>query len=561
MQSKRFCIGLILIFLFTFSSPFLSLAAGEQENSIPELPREAPHIIISNDRWMPEFKAGEKGSLSIPLENTSSTPAKNVEVSLGVGDLDKFPFQSDKMSFTRYITYLSDRSLVSFNVTVPMNAKPGTYGIPVSISYSSDYAGGGSASATVYVKIINEYKQPALKLMDVAFEGEKLASGQSHFINLKMKNESDLNLKDIQLSLSGFSPNGINMDKWPDVQNIRTMKARELNLVVYKIRIDPEMKSGTYPLDLAMKYKDEYDREYTGESKVYLPIAGKDDQNDTLSPRIIIENYDFGGSHVEAGKIFTMTLLLRNTSETLDVKNIKVSLNSDGQVFAPVGSSNSFYIAGIKPNGVVEKTLRFRPKPTAEVQIYSINAEIDYQDKKGNKYNEKELISIPLIQELSLRTGDVELPGEVFVDTPTGISIDYFNTSKGIIRNLSISTEGDFEVQNGDVFVGNLESGKSDYYDLTIIPKKEGNLKGSILFDFDDDLGQHFQIKRDFEITAVQPEAPPMEGPPEGMQAEKKFAFKKWMIPAGAAIVAGITGLVIFRRRQRRKMEEIDLDE
>lgn len=561
MKLKWMYVLIICLMSFTFNL-LPPTAVAEELDPIMQLPRENAHIIISNDRWMPEFKAGEKGTLSIPLENTSSTPAKNLEVSLGVTDLDKFPFLTNKMSFTRHISELTGDSLVSFDVTVPINVKPGTYTIPVNISYSSNYGGGGSTSANIYVKIINDYQQPILKVIDVSFEEgkEKLDAGQNHSLNLKIRNESDWNLKNIELCLSGFSPNGINLDKWTDTQNLRSLTARETRSVLYKIHIDPEMKSGTYPLDLAMKYKDEYDREYTGEAKVYIPVAGKDEPNDELIPRIIIDNYDFGGSHVQAGQVFALTLSLHNTSAVQDVKNVKVSLSSQEQVFSPVGSSNSFYIAVIKAQGRYEKTLRFQPKFTAEAQTYSMTADIDYQGQK-EKYNEKEIISIPVIQKIQIQTGNLVISGEAGQDNPVGVSLDYFNTGKGIIRNLRISTEGDFEVRDGDVFIGNLESGKSDYYDVTIIPHKNGQLKGKVIFTYEDDIGQPFQVDRSFDLAVKEQPEPDLPVMPDKEDDQKSSFWKKWMIAPGIVVLAAVAAFVAVKRKRRKAQEEVDFDE
>ncbi len=550
---KRKFMNMLLICIFACNI-LCPLAAVAEDSPIGE-----PRILIANDRWMPEYKAGEKISLDIPIENKGTASASNVNISLAVSDPEKFPFKTDKMSFNYHTSSISPgSSSASFNVSIPPNVKAGTYPITVNVSYSSPSGSSGQTSGTVYVKVVNPYKQPLLQCTDVKFDGEKLYAGKTTVINLQMQNDGDLALQNIELRLSGFSVNGISLDKWPDTQNIRKMTAGEIKLIAYKILVDPEVKSGTYTLDLAMKYKDEYNQEYSKDSKVYIPIAGKDNQDD-LTPRIVLESYDYGGGTVTPGTVFPLTLTFINTSETKSVRNIKISLNSDGQVFSPVGNSNSIYIAKLDAQNTIQKTLTFKPKANAESQTFNINADIDYQDSKGTKLTEKEIISIPVNQEAKFVLAAIEVPPEIGLDNPQSISVNYHNGGKAIVRNLSLRVEGDFEVKDGEQYLGNLETGKNDYCDVTIIPHKEGKLQGKVIMDYDDDSGKHYQQSKDFQLQVVKQAPPEPSGPPVPVE-EKKTLWKKWMIPAGAVVLVGIAAIIIYRKRKHAK-EEVDFED
>ncbi len=543
---------LITIFLMTNLS---NMALGEDD--IPIIPMEDPMVIIDTDREMPVFKAGETGYLDIPILNRSSTVATRVTVSINLGDLKTAPFEIDKMNLTRHVSNISGKTMVGFKVKVPVNIKPQIYPINASVSWSSPYGSGGSDSATIYVKIENDLNQPDVKLQNIKFEGERLPAGKVNIINLNMFNDGDLTINNLEMKLSGFSPNGINLHNWPDTQQVKSMKKNETKSVIYQLYIDPAMESGTYTLDLTYKYQDECQTEYTKETKVYIPIDGKGTQND-LTPRIIIDHYDFGGDYIMAGQSFPLYLSLLNTSESKNIKNLKVNLNSEGGIFSPTGSSNSFYIADLPPGEQIDKTITFKTKPTAENQTHNITATLDYQDESGNKYTETEIISIPVYQKLQLTTSEIIIPDQVFAGMPTAITLDFYNTGRAVIRNLMITARGDFEIQNGDIYVGNLEAGHKDYYDVTIIPAQEGKFSGVILLDYDDEMGEHYQIEKPFSVTVMAAQEPPMEpGNMEPQPEEKKI--KKWMIAAAAGVVLLATGL--FIRRIRKKRREVEFDE
>ncbi len=549
-----FALGLLILIMGMSGG----VALAEDPIFVPVKPPENPLVIIAADRWMPVFQAGETADLNIPIQNRSNTPATQVRVSVDIGDIKTAPFEIDKMLLTRHVGYLTGTMVVGFKVKVPANAKPQLYPLNVTVSWSSEEGVSGSESATIYVKIENSLKQPLVKLQTVNFKGDRLPAGQASPIALVMFNDSDLAIKDLELKLSGFSPNGLNLKSGSDTQFVQNMPPHETKPIEYLLFIDPKMESGTYTLDLAVKYQDQQNTEYTKEFKVYVPVDGKGSQDD-LTPRIIIDNYSLDSEYARAGQAFTLVLSLLNTSSSKAIKNLKVSLSSEGGVFSPVGCSNSFYIADLPPQGRMDQTLVLKPKTGAENGTHSITATLDYQDEKGTKFTETEIISIPVAQPLQLTTSEVVIPEQIFAGNPTAISLDFYNTGRAMIRNLMITTQGDFEVQNGDVFVGNLEAGKDDYYDVTVIAPQEGKFKGVIALEYDDDTDAHYKIEKPFTLTVL----PPQEMPPEpGMENPqvKDGKFKKRMIPA-AGVPVLLLVLWLFIRRRRKKQQEVSFDE
>ena len=548
MKDKQILI-LLLICIFTFN-PILYPRVSSAQN-----PLEQPNILIGNDRWMPEFQAGEETSLDIPLENTSSTPARNAKISLVVDDLNKFPFNTDKMSFVTHVYSISrGSSVASFKVSIPPNVKPGLYPITVNVDYLTAGSASNHVSSTIYVKIVNPLKQPVLKCTEIKYEGEKLPAGQITPVNFKLINDGDLPLKEIELLLSGFTENGLTLDKGSNAQFIPKMAANETRLASFNIYVDQSTKSGSYTLDLAMKYKDAYDQEYTKESKVFIPVAGKDSL-EGITPRIIIEAYDYGGGHVLAGEVFPLTLTFYNTSQESVVRNIKVSLNSDTQVFSPVGNSNTIYLSDLDAQGRINKTIMLKPKEKAESQTYNLSAEIDFQDSKGNKYTEKELISIPVNQTVRLFVPEISIPAEVGLQKPVTLPIDYYNAGRAIIHNLVIHTEGNFEIRDGEQFIGNLDVGKNDYCDITVIPQEEGALAGKVIFEYEDDIGTPYRVVKSINLHVVNLEDAPPFDLLDQMPEQEGFDWKKGIIPGIITLLMLTAGLFVYRKRKLAKKE------
>lgn len=517
-----------------------------------------PRIMIATDQYMPVLQAGETTELNIPLKNRNNTPATDVKVTLDIGDVKSAPIAIDNMQLTKHLSGVGKNTLVPFKVKVLASAKPQLYPITVSVSWSSAQDVGGSDSATIYVKIVNNLKQPSVKLQQVKFEGTRIPAGKTSVVSLIMLNDSDLSLKDMELKLSGFASNTINVDNSPDTQYIQSMKPGESKPVDFRLYFDPALENGTYTLDLAVKYVDLQDTEYTKEMKVYLPVSGKGSSDD-ITPRVIIENYSFGGEYAHAGQTFQLSLSLVNTSKNKSIENLKVSLSSEGGVFSPAGGSNSFYVAELLPQGKLDKILTFKPKTTAESGTHMITATLDYQDEAGTKLSETEVISIPVTQQLQLTTSEVVIPDQVFAQSPTAITLDFYNTGRALIRNLVITTKGDFEIQNGDIYIGNLESGKDDYYDVTVVVPQEGKFKGTIILEYDDETGQHFKIEKPFTLNVLAAQEMPVDPGMEQPQPETS-KVPKWLIPSAAGLVILLAAFFIIRRI-RKKKQEVELDE
>lgn len=566
-MKKKVIMAFILICLICWSSPVLLLAAGESTPDdlpvniwVPEYTEPEPVIVIAADRWLPEFEAGTDQVLNIPIKNVGGR-ALNTVISINVGDPKTLPFQADKMSLTRYISSFTGDIVYSIPITIPANTAAGLYPLPISVTYQSASGGGGSASTTIFIKINNNLRQPQLKLLGIQTENDKLKAGSSQVVKLNLKNDSDIPINAINLRLSGFSSNGINLDNWPDTQFVTSMEAGELRPVEFRLQAGSKMESGTYPLDLAIEFEDQYNNKYTQEQKVYVPVSGKGDTGE-LVPRVLLENYYLGRDYVQAGQTFPLTLLFRNTSKISPVRNIKVSLSSEGDIFSPVGSSNSFYFPEIAPEGIVEHTINLHPQATAEHKVYTLTAHINYQDEDGNKLEEQETISLPVVKEVKLVTSDVVVPMEAYPGSPTSITLDLYNTGRSPIRNLMITTEGDFEIQNGTLFIGTLEAGRDDYYDATIIPQQEGELSGKVILTYEDELGNPYQLEKSFTLNVMAAPAPPSFGPEMPMEESNQKPLKKWLIAAGAFVVlAAVVIVIIVRRRHRRRMKEVELDE
>ncbi|NLM43392.1 MAG: hypothetical protein GX201_05195, partial [Clostridiales bacterium] len=223
----------------------------------------------------------------------------------------------------------------------------------------------------------------------------------------------------------------------------------------------------------------------------------------------------------------------------------KVSLVSDDGVFSPVNSSNTIYIESIGPKESIQNVFTLTPKRDAEHKTYGISVNIEYEDDKGNQYNSKDIISINVIQQAKLVLGDLILPPEVYVGQTFPVSIEFYNMGKTTLYNLMIKTEGNFTAQNSNYYVGNFESGSTDYYDAGITPMEEGMLNGRIIFTFENAVGEVFEEIKEIQVNVIEMPMEPWHEPGMGDGMPEEEESKMMKIVKSPYFIAGTIILIL----------------
>jgi hypothetical protein len=301
---------------------------------------------------------------------------------------------------------------------------------------------------------------------------------------------------------------------------------------------------------------------------VYVEKQEEEDEEEGKSiPRIIVSNYNIDPPQVSAGDTFNLSLVFLNTNKFMDVRNIKISLLSDDGTFIPAKSSSTFYIENIPAEGSVEKEILLSTKVDAAQKSYILGINFEYEDEKGNQYTTKEQISIPVLQPPRLVAGEVNFPMEAFVGQSMYVSIDFYNMGKSTLNNLMVSTEGNFQILGTSYYVGNFEPGRSDYYDVTIIPNEPGEVKGSINFTFEDASGKEIQVKKEFSMNVIEmqinefPDYMNHEGYPDGGMYNEDKLPKPLIIGGSVALLVILLIVVIVIRRKIKVRKEMAFDE
>lgn len=307
-----------------------------------------------------------------------------------------------------------------------------------------------------------------------------------------------------------------------------------------------------------------------------IPTKPDDEKPDTettaAQPYVIISSYSYGKGDLVAGETRNVTMTFRNTSKTMAVENMMVTMTLPDAMML-TSSSNSFYIESLAAEGTITKTVNVTVKPTAAAQSHSMTVDFtyDYLDN-GVRRNAKttESISMPVLQVDRFTVTGIDLPQEIFMGEESNLSVNFVNKSRTEIYNLSAKLNCEGLSNNGEEqYLGNLASGTTSSADFYIKGNEKGELVGEVIITYEDTNMNQRTVSVPFttKVTSyedvwgpqgpVGPQNPDDPGMDPGMEEPAGFPWF-WVI-GGVAVVAA--GVFVYLKLRKNKKESVEEDE
>lgn len=500
------------------------------------------------------FDAGQENTLCIEINNYGNTVVKNAVLSLTLPD----GLSIDNASNSANLGYLSTGASreVSFPIAVDDDAESKSYAITAKLTGLNYSNGAVSEEKTFYIPVSGT--GTSIKNAEIiSISVPDQVNGEDEFtLSFDVKNNNSADLKNVRVSVD--IPDGLlNKTRSSFVETaIPAGGSKSYSVTMYAADGAKE-KTYTLKISLSSGASAENTSAVTQYASVYVSgVAG------VKTPQLMVDNYSYGGTFVQAGDEFALDLGLLNTS-TRTVSNIKVTVSSEDGAIIPVNSSNSFYIEKLGKKERVDQVMHLAVKPTAEQKTTPLTVDMSYEDGSGNAFTSKDIISIPVMQETRLEVDDVIAPPELYAGMQSGVSVQFYNMGKTTLNNLRVTAEGDFDTpESTSYFVGNMESGKSDTYDFTFIPRKGGTMEGKIIFTYEDASGDQQVLERPFSFQVMDEMPAFNEGPPPDEAAAGKGGSKALWAAMGILVLLAGGGSFAWRKIRKKKMHrEMEIDE
>ncbi|MEG0906936.1 MAG: hypothetical protein RSF87_11990, partial [Cellulosilyticaceae bacterium] len=515
------------------------------------------------------FKANVAKDVTVNLKNVGNVAARNVKVEV-VSDAKVYVMDGSNV---RYVESIEPQGKQSAKMKLQISDTTATT-VPVQLkfSYTDDLGEKKEDSQFIYLTTTNVAVDTELNIENIIEPTGTYKVGNEFVTKFTVSGKG--NIKNVKISVNGdegIIPKSKNLFIIPEV------KAGEKKQYTVTMSATDKAANSTHPIEIKAEYKiGSEDISFSQYATVNINNPEKEkDEDEKLkgTPKVIIGEYNSQPVVVKAGEQFDLHLGFLNTNKTKSVHNLKANLTireegekNTGTVFTPVGGSNTFFISDMQPGETVGKDIKLYTIPSAVPKTYEISIEMEYEDAEGNPIKATENIGIPVEQVTSIEIAEVKVE-TVQVGMESYITAPIYNTGKTDISNVKIKMEGEgFDVQDGTKFIGNFAKGASETYEPIITPTQPGVLLGTIVIDYEDVTGEPQNLRHEFEITVMEMEVipdmgmnPDMEIMPD-MEAEKPSKLPTIVgVIIGIAIAAGITGIVLKRRKAKK--DEFDIDE
>lgn len=567
----------IVMFVLTFCFTLITWSA--QATTI-EIDTINPILLI--DKVSAEQAiAGSDFNLSISIRNISNNPGFNLDFSFkvqGTDGLEPFTLKANQNTTIDQIEGNSSRTvMVGFSVSPEAQNKD--YQLIVNLAgQNASFQDVVNASTIFTIPVTYDLTKPVLLVKSVSISPENpdpYTGFDAHFQICNLSQTTDArNINLLLEDTDNFEVMDISNKK-----NISKIEKNAYQTVTYHLKAKDTHVNNTVKLKISFDYLG--NQTESVEETINLPLPQENVYIGT-TPWVIIHQYTLSSEKVLAGDNVTLRLFIENTHQRA-VKNVKISLGviriedtsssgtgttTGGTVFSPVNSSNSFYLEEIPGKAVVAKDINLFVDPNAAAKTYIVPVEIKYEDNKGKTLNCEELVNIPVTQECKLQILSTQIPTAGFVGQPVPIIAEFVNVGKVSLGNFMVYIEGEFQKENGTYYVGNLDIGASDFFQGGVIPEKEGEVEGKLVFSYIDNNNKDVRLEEPFTIRIENTPAPVMEGSlPEGKEGmirgnipskkAGKFSFlNSKVVIFFFSIIILLQAIYILRIRKRKKNEE-----
>lgn len=296
-----------------------------------------------------------------------------------------------------------------------------------------------------------------------------------------------------------------------------------------------------------------------------------DEETTAAQPYVIISSYSYGKGDLVAGETRNVTMTFRNTSKTMAVENMMVTMTLPDAMML-TSSSNSFYIESLAAEGTITKTVNVTVKPTAAAQSHSMTVDFtyDYLDN-GIRRNAKttESISMPVLQVDRFTVTGIDLPQQIFIGEENNLSVNFVNKSRTDIYNLSAKLNCEGLSNNGEEqYLGNLASGTTSSADFYITGNEKGELVGEVIITYEDTNMNQRTVSVPFttQVTSYEdvwgpsnPSVDPGMDPGTDPGMEEPAGFPWFWVIGGVVVVAA--GVFVYLKLRKNKKESVDEDE
>ncbi|MCL2671582.1 MAG: hypothetical protein FWF10_06065 [Clostridiales bacterium] len=352
----------------------------------------------------------------------------------------------------------------------------------------------------------------------------------------------------------------------------------------YTFMVDNYATRGVKQVDFELRYRvgsatGEWEqgilRVFVNITKGYSPGGGGGGGGLTVMPKLIIESYHVDKDRLYAGESFTLTMRLRNTSETESIKNLEIQTSEVTGLLLPAGNgAGTMFIREILPDETVTQTLTLQSAPDAEAKPYTLLLRFGYDGGTSKQaYTSETSITLPILQRVRVECDPPISYNIPYLGEDYGLYLNIYNKGKSTVYNCEIRVEGEGVSMVELYFGGNLSAGGMLSADFGLMIEMAGFLTPEIIVSFEDIYGEVMEVRFPLELDVYDPGGEfgdiakgdggigfypggPDDFKDPSVNGETGGSWWIWVVAAvGAALLVAAIVLIATRSKRKRALE------
>ena len=392
-----------------------------------------------------------------------------------------------------------------------------------------------------------------------------IAAGETKTITVYIQNAGTTAMRDPILTLKS---SGSLLIMGSQDYMLDDIRAGRDTAVTVTVKAPDKIESQMQTIDATLSFYYDNGTQLTGGSASgsvnVLSTVTKDTKDEETiaspTPIVILSKYNYGGSSVAAGSSTNLSFSFTNTSKTIKIENVMVSVTG-GQDLMLNGSTNTFYFESVAASGSKTVTVPMKAAQliSASAQDVKIDVTYEYVDQNARKSGNATLsLSVPLYQPDRFELSEPKTSYTGYVGEETSLTIDYVNKGKSAINNVEATISGDIDSPTPYQRVGTIDGGKNGTIAFAVTPQLEGENQVKIVITYEDSNGN--TKERVFEATveamAYEPTDPGMDDP--GMIDPEPASTFPWKYVIIAVVAALIVLLIVLRIRKKKAKQKAE---
>lgn len=533
---------------YVYMITYDDLLVGDPDLELPTPGYLVMKVSVINEKTPPQLsvisdteffcKAGETITLRFTMENQGELQAMNTYVYADYAAYDNvlIPAYSP---LTQKLGNLNsgDKKNVEITYKVAEDAATQRVKLPLELTYKMATGEDASSNAFVYLYIEGKPAAPTptptptptpeptpvpqtalLLLNSVKQSPSEPEAGEKMTVSFYLQNAGTADVKNVKVLATGLSSTGFEPVNSEPYQYISDIKAGKKQKVELTLKVGENIQEGLNTLNVQYSYDVEGAYGITTETEnvtlYILDVKNPEEEEGTISrPKLMVSDFYTDVEEVKAGNVFDFTFEIMNTNDSIDAKNIKVTVSGASNAFSVTAGGNSFFVSEIKAQEKAPITINLKASAAVTTGAYPIQIKIEYEYEgmvstasySGEVVEEEILLQVkenlrPSVENVYVGSWDTPM-----INQPTTMSFEFYNMGKSTLNNTYVTVEGDFMLANGSntFYIGNIPAGMPEYVEFDVVPLMEGSAVGKMIIHMEDSNGDEVTMEKEFNAYVM----------------------------------------------------------